>query len=304
MRQAMSGRSWLELAECVGERGRGGLDQLRAVVRSLVDNDGITYVQVDTNGDAVTNGDGAAGAGALASRRAAAGDLGGRLGRPGVRSGAALAAARRGAGRPVRRRAGRSPAACCPPQLLFAHPGYVRAARGHRGAGQAPAVHARLRHQPRRRRRVPGQRRLDPGAVGRRLRAGRPARRRARHPRSLRADRAAARLAVGAGAAAGADRRGARVRRGAGGGGAQPGHPLRDRLRPGLPGERAGLPVGRERRPGGARRQAVDAIAGHPQARRRGAAPGGRRIRRSAGSAGRFAAWRGRVWSRCCAGER
>jgi uncharacterized circularly permuted ATP-grasp superfamily protein/uncharacterized alpha-E superfamily protein len=48
---------WQELAECVGERGRGGLGQLRAVVRSLVDNDGITYIQVDQHGDAVTNGE-------------------------------------------------------------------------------------------------------------------------------------------------------------------------------------------------------------------------------------------------------
>ena len=39
--------AWQELAECVGERGRGGLDRLRAVVRGLVDNDGITYIQVD-----------------------------------------------------------------------------------------------------------------------------------------------------------------------------------------------------------------------------------------------------------------
>ena len=51
--------AWQELAECVGERGRGGLNQLRSTVRSLVDNDGITYVQVDRNGDAVTNGNGA-----------------------------------------------------------------------------------------------------------------------------------------------------------------------------------------------------------------------------------------------------
>jgi uncharacterized circularly permuted ATP-grasp superfamily protein/uncharacterized alpha-E superfamily protein len=51
---------WQELAECVGERGRGGLGQLRAVVRSLVDNDGITYIQVDRHGDTVTNGDGTA----------------------------------------------------------------------------------------------------------------------------------------------------------------------------------------------------------------------------------------------------
>jgi uncharacterized circularly permuted ATP-grasp superfamily protein/uncharacterized alpha-E superfamily protein len=52
--------AWQELAECVGERGHGGLQQLRAVVRGLVDNDGITYVQVDGQGDAVTNGDGTA----------------------------------------------------------------------------------------------------------------------------------------------------------------------------------------------------------------------------------------------------
>jgi uncharacterized circularly permuted ATP-grasp superfamily protein/uncharacterized alpha-E superfamily protein len=51
---------WLELAECVGERGRDGLDQLRAVVQNLVDNDGITYIRQPTNGDAVTNGDGSA----------------------------------------------------------------------------------------------------------------------------------------------------------------------------------------------------------------------------------------------------
>jgi uncharacterized circularly permuted ATP-grasp superfamily protein/uncharacterized alpha-E superfamily protein len=52
--------AWQELAECVGERGRGGLDQLRSVVRSLVDNHGITYIQVDGHGEAVTNGDGTA----------------------------------------------------------------------------------------------------------------------------------------------------------------------------------------------------------------------------------------------------
>ena len=129
---------------------------------------------------------------------------------------------------------------------------------------------------------LPGQRRLDPGAVGCGLRAGRPASGRARHPRPLRADRPAARLAVGAGAAAGAHRRGPRVGRGAGGRGAQPRHSLRDRVRPGLSGQRARLPAGGERRPGGARRQAVDAVDGHAQACRRGAAPGRRRVRRSA----------------------
>ncbi len=52
--------AWQELAECVTERGRPGLAQLRDVVRSLVDNDGITYVQVDRRGSVVgqpgTNG--------------------------------------------------------------------------------------------------------------------------------------------------------------------------------------------------------------------------------------------------------
>ena len=52
--------AWQELAECVGERGRGGLDQLRSIVRGLVDNDGITYIQVDRHGDAITNGNGTA----------------------------------------------------------------------------------------------------------------------------------------------------------------------------------------------------------------------------------------------------
>ena len=121
--------AWHELAECVGERGQIGLNQLRSTVRSLVDNDGITYVQVDRNGDAVTNGSGAADpgpwhldalplvisspdwdileAGVLQRSRlldAVLTDLYGP--RVSVTSGV------------------------LPPQLLFAHPGYIRAARG------------------------------------------------------------------------------------------------------------------------------------------------------------------------------
>ncbi|MGU3503207.1 circularly permuted type 2 ATP-grasp protein [Mycobacterium sp. C31M] len=42
--------AWQELAECVGERGRDGLDRLRSTVRSLVDDDGITYVHVNKDG--------------------------------------------------------------------------------------------------------------------------------------------------------------------------------------------------------------------------------------------------------------
>ena len=121
--------AWQELAECVGERGRGGLDQLRSIVRSLVDNDGITYIEVDRHGEAITNGNGTAEPGpwhldalplvlssadwdtlesGLVQRSrlldAVLTDLYGP--RVAVTSGV------------------------LPPQLLFAHPGYVRAARG------------------------------------------------------------------------------------------------------------------------------------------------------------------------------
>jgi uncharacterized circularly permuted ATP-grasp superfamily protein/uncharacterized alpha-E superfamily protein len=121
--------AWKELAECVGQRGRGGLDRLQAAVRSLVDNDGITYIQVDRHGDAVTNGDGTAEPGpwhldalpvvisasdwdtletGLLQRSrildAILADLYGP--RVSLTSGV------------------------LPPQLVFGHPGYVRAARG------------------------------------------------------------------------------------------------------------------------------------------------------------------------------
>jgi uncharacterized circularly permuted ATP-grasp superfamily protein/uncharacterized alpha-E superfamily protein len=121
--------AWQEVAECVGERGRGGLDQLRSIVRSLVDNDGITYIQVDRHGDAITNGNGTLEPGpwhldalplvlsasdwdtlesGLVQRSrlldAVLADLYGP--RHSITSGV------------------------LPPQLLFAHPGYVRAARG------------------------------------------------------------------------------------------------------------------------------------------------------------------------------
>ncbi|MEZ0339801.1 circularly permuted type 2 ATP-grasp protein [Mycobacterium sp. pV006] len=43
--------AWEELAGVVRDRGRVGLDQLRATVRDLVDNDGITYIRVDDPDD-------------------------------------------------------------------------------------------------------------------------------------------------------------------------------------------------------------------------------------------------------------
>lgn len=47
--------AWAELADAVGERGRAGLQQLRSVVSSLVDNDGITYIRIEQNGEAATD---------------------------------------------------------------------------------------------------------------------------------------------------------------------------------------------------------------------------------------------------------
>ncbi|KGI68028.1 circularly permuted type 2 ATP-grasp protein [Mycolicibacterium rufum] len=112
--------AWQELAACVSERGRDGLDRLRALVRTMVDNDGITYIRLedgsavpgpwqldalpliisDTDWDRLETG--------LVQRSrlldAVLTDLYGE--QRSVTSGV------------------------LPPQLLFAHPGYVRAARG------------------------------------------------------------------------------------------------------------------------------------------------------------------------------
>jgi len=51
--------AWAELADTVAERGRAGLNQLSSLVHSLIDNDGITYTEVDPSRD------GAAGAHSL-----------------------------------------------------------------------------------------------------------------------------------------------------------------------------------------------------------------------------------------------
>ncbi|OBA79524.1 hypothetical protein A9W99_20905 [Mycobacterium sp. 1164966.3] len=53
--------AWAELADTVAERGRAGLDRLRSVVRSLIDNDGITYTGVseaEASWDRATGGHG------------------------------------------------------------------------------------------------------------------------------------------------------------------------------------------------------------------------------------------------------
>ncbi|MGE0216033.1 circularly permuted type 2 ATP-grasp protein [Mycolicibacterium sp.] len=121
--------AWQELADGVRERGRGGLDRLRGVVRSLVDNDGITYIQVDHLGDAVTDGEGTAVPGPWQLDAL-----------PLVISGADWDTLEAGLVQRSRlldavltdlygpRRAILD--GILPPQLLFAHPGYIRAARG------------------------------------------------------------------------------------------------------------------------------------------------------------------------------
>jgi uncharacterized circularly permuted ATP-grasp superfamily protein/uncharacterized alpha-E superfamily protein len=120
--------AWAELADVITERGRAGLDRLRDTVGGLVDKDGITYIQIDQNGEPVTNGHGASPgpwrldglpllisaddwkvleAGLLQRSRlldAVLTDLYGQ--QCSITSG------------------------LLPPQLVFGHPGYVRAARG------------------------------------------------------------------------------------------------------------------------------------------------------------------------------
>ncbi|MEE9244128.1 MAG: circularly permuted type 2 ATP-grasp protein [Mycobacterium sp.] len=121
--------AWQELADGVRDRGRDGLDGLRAVVRGLIDDDGITYIQVDDSGAAITNADGTTvpgpwqldaiplvisavdwdtlEAGLVQRSRLLDAVLTDLYGERRLITGGLL-----------------------PPQLLFAHPGYVRAARG------------------------------------------------------------------------------------------------------------------------------------------------------------------------------
>ena len=118
--------AWSELADAVAGRGRAGLDRLRAVVDSLIDNDGITYTEVDASRD----GDGHA----LEPRPWSLDTL------PIVVSAADWDAVETG----LVQRSRLLDAVLAdlygprnlltegilPPELVFAHPGYVRAANG------------------------------------------------------------------------------------------------------------------------------------------------------------------------------
>jgi uncharacterized circularly permuted ATP-grasp superfamily protein/uncharacterized alpha-E superfamily protein len=121
--------AWTELADAVGERGRAGLDKLRSTVRGLVENDGITYVQINPNGDAVTNGHGATSPGPwlldglplLISAADWEGLEAGLLQRSRLLD--AVLTDLYGPRRSIT-------SGLLPPQLVFGHPGYLRAARG------------------------------------------------------------------------------------------------------------------------------------------------------------------------------
>ncbi len=127
--------SWQELGDLIGERGRAGLERLRAVVRGLVDNDGITYIEVDRHGEAVTNGQGISMPGPWHLD-----------GIPLLLSAADWETLEAGVVQRSRlldavltdlygpRRAITS--GILPPQLLFGHPGYIRAARGIENPGR------------------------------------------------------------------------------------------------------------------------------------------------------------------------
>src|ERR1700760_12533 len=119
--------AWTELADAVGDRGRAGLQRLRSAVHQLVDNDDITYTRVDPATESATNGQGEPRPWRLDSLPlvVSAPDWealeAGLLQRSRVLNAvlADLYGSRRSLTEGV-----------LPPELLFADPGYVRAANG------------------------------------------------------------------------------------------------------------------------------------------------------------------------------
>ncbi|BCQ09491.1 putative protein [Mycobacterium heckeshornense] len=117
---------WSELAEVVGMRGRAGLQRLRAAVSALVDHDGITCIAIDHHD---TAGSGSAapqpwrldGLPLLISPDDWATLEAGVVQRSRLLD--AILVDLYGPQRAIT-------SGVLPPQLLFAHPGYVRAARG------------------------------------------------------------------------------------------------------------------------------------------------------------------------------
>jgi uncharacterized circularly permuted ATP-grasp superfamily protein/uncharacterized alpha-E superfamily protein len=124
--------AWAELADAVSERGRAGLERLRSTLSGLIDNDGITYMHidhsVDPDAEAVTNGHGASPGpwrldGLPLILSAADWEVleAGFLQRSRLLD--AVLTDLYGSQRSIT-------SGVLPPQLVFGHPGYVRAARG------------------------------------------------------------------------------------------------------------------------------------------------------------------------------
>ncbi len=126
--------AWTELADAVGERGRTGLNRLRSAVQQLVANDDITYAGIDPGRNPAADGNGDGGLQGVEPRPWRLDSLplmiseadwdvleAGLVQRSRVLNAvlADLYGARRSLTDGV-----------LPPELLFAHPGYVRAANG------------------------------------------------------------------------------------------------------------------------------------------------------------------------------
>src|ERR1700744_1212314 len=119
--------SWIELADAVGGRGRTGLDRLTSVVRSLIDSDGIPYTEVDSgrvadDGPGVEPGPWRLDPLPLVISAGDWEELEAGL-VPRSRLLDAVLADLYGPRRALT-------SGLLPPELLFAHPGYVRAASG------------------------------------------------------------------------------------------------------------------------------------------------------------------------------
>ncbi|WP_396895075.1 circularly permuted type 2 ATP-grasp protein [Mycolicibacterium sp.] len=153
---------WRDLGELIAERGRDGLDRLRDVLRGLVDNDGITYIDIERHGASIDiERHGASidierhGASIDIERHGANGSDGPGIAMPGpwqldgiplivsAPDWQMLEAAVLQRSRLLdvvlddlygERRALTS--GILPPQLLFGHPGYIRAAQGTRNPGR------------------------------------------------------------------------------------------------------------------------------------------------------------------------
>ena len=127
--------AWRELADLLGERGEEGLDRLRDVVGGLVDNDGITYIEIDRNGEAVTDSHGMAMPGTwhLDGVPLLVPDADWQTLEAGVVQRSRLLDAVLGDLYGERRAL---TSGILPPTLLFGHPGYIRAARRARNPGR------------------------------------------------------------------------------------------------------------------------------------------------------------------------